>query len=116
MQPTSIVAGKYFGYQLRIADEFIMITNAMQISFIVVVALLAMDGILRYKHLQIRTQLILMLISQLLVAVDVYTFNGINHYIFMPFTLTDVCVLVATYYAFSTPIRMIKSSNISVRE
>lgn len=106
-QPTAIVQGEQFGYQLILCGQFPFYLSIVQGSFIVVAILLCINGIIKYKHLQIRTQLIILILAQCLLALDGISYSLDNLQVIPPFTVTEAFALMATYYAFSRTVRSI---------
>lgn len=107
-QPTSIEKGTSFGYVLVLNENFRQYLSIAQISFILVISALCLKGIIKYKHLQIRVQLIIVLIAQALLMSDGLSYSINRLTVFAPFTLTEAFAFMATYYCFSQPIKSIK--------
>lgn len=107
-QPTTIEKGASFGYVLALNEGFRQYLSIAQISFITVISFLCLKGISRYKHLQIRVQLIILLIAQVLLVNDGLSYGISRLTFFMPFTITEAFAFMATYYCFSQPIKSIK--------
>ncbi len=107
-QPTVIVPGSQFGYVLELAHNHQFYFNIAQGSMILVTLLLAFVGILRYKNLQIRTQLIMIILAQMTLLLD-----GITCYVkvvhtFPVFTVSELFGFVAVCYAFSNRLLEVK--------
>lgn len=107
-QPTKIVQGIQFGYQLRLTGEFTKYLSVAQGCFVGVIIILCGIGIVCYKHLQMRTQLFIIILAQLLLALDGFNYSSHKLWVIQPFTLTEGFALVATYYAFSVSIKSLK--------
>lgn len=106
-QPTEIVQGSRYGYQLILIGKFPFYLSVAQGSFVVVILALCSIGIISYKHLQIRTQLFLIILAQLLLTLDGLNYIKEDRIIFPPFTITESFALLTTYYAFSKTVRVI---------
>ncbi len=108
-QPTEIIQGSQFGYQLMLSGSFPYYLSIMQGSLVVILSSLCLIGIMRYKHLQIRTQLFLILLAQVLLALDGLGYRSQQGRIFPAFTVTEAFSLITTYYAFSKTIKVIRA-------
>lgn len=104
-QPTAIVQGTQFGYQLRLTGQFSSYLSIAQGCFVGVMVILCAIGLVYYKHLQIRIQLFIIILAQLLLTLDGVSYKSYRLWVMQPFTLTEFFVLFATYYAFSVPIK-----------
>lgn len=105
-QPTELVRGSRFGYELTLTGEFPFYLSVAQGSMALILIGTCLVAMLRYKHLQIRTQLLFLMAAQVLLVLDGlgYYFPGMR--LFSPFTLTEAFGFAATYYAFSKPVKM----------
>ena len=106
-QPTEIIQGSQFGYQLRLTGAFPMYLSIAQGSFVMIIVTLCLIGMIRYKHLQIRTQLFMMILAQILLTLDGINYGKDRLWVLQPFTLTEVFALATTYYAFVVAIKSI---------
>lgn len=106
-QPTNIVQGSQFGYRLVLSGRFSFYLSVAQASFIIIAVLICVAGIIKYKHLQIRTQLLIIILAQCLLALDGISFNLEHLQVIPPFTITEAFALMATYYAFAKTVRSI---------
>ena len=68
---------------------------------------LSVYGILRYKHLQIRVQLLFMIASGLLLAVDGISYGSDQLFLFPPFTVTEAFGFMGTSYCFAHAVKTI---------
>ncbi len=107
-QPTRIMQGESFGYVLVLVKPFPTYLGLMQGSFVLIIILLCCIGLLRYKHIQIRVQMCVMIISQLMLAIDGLGYLKARHNSIPPFTLSEAFAFFAIYYIFSKPIKEIK--------
>lgn len=115
-QPTQIIKAKQFGYELLLTGKFPFYLSVAQGSLALIIILIGIGGIIKYKHLQIRVQLIFILLAQLLLIAD-----GLSYYliarglievrVFQPFTFTEAFGFAATYYAFSKQIKILNQKN-----
>ncbi len=107
-QPTQIVESKLFGYELVLISPFNRYLGIAQASFIVVIIGLCIIGILSYKHLQIRIELLMIILAQILLVIDGVSISKSMHHFFRLFTVTEAFALWTVYYVFSHPLKMIK--------
>lgn len=108
MQPTEIIQGTQYGYQLRLTGDFSNYLRIAQASFVGVIVLLCGISLVYYKHLQIRIQLFIIILGQLLLTLDGLSYTSHRLWIIQPFTLTECFALLAAYYAFSVRIKSLK--------
>lgn len=108
-QPTQLIESSIYGYELLLISPFNRYLSIAQGSFIVIIAVLCVIGILRYKHLQIRAQLILILLAQVILVIDGIYFGREEIRIFKLFTVSEVIALWAIYYGLSNSIKSIKA-------
>ena len=106
-QPTEIIQGSQFGYQLILTGDFSKYLSIAQGSFVSIMIILCLIGIICYKHLQIRIQLFMIILAQILLTLDGLNYEGDKLWVFKPFTLTEFFALATTYYAFSIIIKSI---------
>ncbi|WP_069997392.1 hypothetical protein [Cellulosilyticum sp. I15G10I2] len=107
-QPTVVVQGESFGYALHLIDRYPMYLSIAQGSFIAIVFILSIIGIMNYKNLQIRVQLLMIIMAQITLLLD-----GITYFIKIPhtfprFTVSEVLGFAALIYAFSSKIIEVK--------
>ena len=107
-QPTQIVENELFGYELILLEPFNRYLGIAQGSFIVLISLLCVIGILKYKHLQIRVELFVILLAQGLLVIDGVNVSKCGHHFFRLFTVTEAFALWAVYYALSKALKTIK--------
>ena len=107
-QPTRIIQSKTMGYQLQLTGNFQTYLTVAQGSFVILVILLALYGIKRYKHLQIRAQLMMIILAQILLTID-----GLSYYwhwqlrMIQPFTVSEILGFLAVYYCLALPVKEI---------
>lgn len=104
-QPTEIIKGNQFGYQLQLIDRFPFYLSIVQGSLVTIIILICLYGIYKYKHLQIRVQLIFIIAAQVLLALDGISFSMSLPRVFMPFTITEAFGFAATYYAYKKAVK-----------
>lgn len=104
-QPTWLVGGTAYGYELILIPPFNRYLAIVQGSFITVIAILAIIGLIRYKHLQIRIQLAILLLAQGLLVIDgIYSGKEVL-LLFKLFTVSEIFGLWTIGYAFWHPMR-----------
>ena len=108
VQPTQIVQGANYGYILSLRDPFSLYLSIAQGSFITVMIILCIIGLVKYKNIQLRVQYIVLILAQIGLTLD-----GIGYYLggdklFPPFTITEALGFLAIYYVFKVPIIEIK--------
>ena len=106
-QPTEIVRGRSYGYVLTLTGRWPMYLSIAQGSLIVIIVLVCIYGIMRYKHLQIRVQLFFIVCAQVLLALDGMSYRLSTMQVFPPFTLSEAFGFAATYYTFGHALRAI---------
>lgn len=109
-QPTEIVQGASFGYALELTGRFPIYLSIAQSAMIAVIIILSVIGIVKYKNLQLRVQLIVIIIAQLTLLLD-----GLSYFIEVPrtfprFTVSEIFGFLAIFYAFS--VKMIEHKGI----
>ena len=107
-QPTEIIQGTQFGYQLKLVEQFSNYLRVVQGSFVGIIIILCSISLIYYKHLQIRIQLMIIILSQVLLTLDGLSYQSHRLWVIQPFTLTEAFALFATYYAFYIPIKLFK--------
>lgn len=99
-QPTEIKMAPNFGYTLELTGKFPLYLSIAQGSFVIIIILLCLIGLFKYKNAYLRSQYFVIIIAQILLTLD-----GLSYYrpmlsVFPPFTVTEVFGFLATYYAF----------------
>lgn len=107
-QPTEIVENALFGYELMLISPFNRYLSIVQGSFIGIIVLLCIIGIIGYKHLQIRIELFIIILAQLLLMIDGVSISKAMHHFFRLFTVTEAFALWTVYYAFFNTLKTIK--------
>ena len=107
-QPTKIVQGATYGYTLQLTGSFPLYLSIAQGSFVTVIIILSIIGLVRYKNIQLRAEYIVIILAQLTLVLD-----GLGYYIggvrlFPPFTASEILGFAAVYYCFKVPILEIK--------
>ena len=107
-QPTRIVKSEKIGYELILTGQFPMYLSIVQGCFVGVILILCLIGIWRYKNVQMRVQLAIIILAQLALTID-----GLSYYVdriwtIPPFTLSEAFGFFAVYYILSKPIKDIK--------
>lgn len=104
-QPTQLIGSTAYGYELILISPFNRYLAIVQGSFITVIGILAIIGMVRYKHLQIRIQLAILLLAQGLLVIDgIYTGKEAL-LLFKLFTVSEIFGLWTIGYAFWHPMR-----------
>ena len=108
MQPTKIIKGKSMGYELVLTGQFPLYLSVAQGLFVMIAIILCLIGILKYKSLQIRGQLLMIILAQLALTADGLSYYSQSITTIPPFTLTEAFGFFAIYYTLSQPIKEIK--------
>ncbi len=108
MQPTKIIKGKGIGYELVLTGQFPLYLSLVQGLFVIIAIILCLIGIFKYKSIQIRGQLFIIILAQLALAVDGSSYYSQGIHTIPPFTLTEAFGFIAVYYIFCKPIKEIK--------
>lgn len=107
-QPTRIVKSEGIGYELMLTGQFPLYLSIVQGSFAIIILVLCLIGIWKYKNVQMRVQLGIIILAQLALMVDgLSSYKGMLHTI-PPFTLSEAFGFLAVYYILSSPIKEIK--------
>lgn len=107
-QPTHIVQGSRFGYVLELVEPYPIYLSVAQGSFVMIMVVLALIGILKYRSIQIRVQLFVIIVAQMMLTLDglSYLFEGITT--IPPFTVSEIAGFLAVYYAFKVRLIEVK--------
>ena len=106
-QPNKLIQSEAYGYELVLTPIFSKYLSIVQGSFITIIVILCLVGCLRYRHLQIRVQLILIILAQGLLTLD-GIFSGTQMLSLVKyFTLTEAFAIWVVDYAWSHPIKII---------
>lgn len=103
-QPTEIVQGMQYGYQLQLIDAFPLYLSIVQGSFIVIMIVLCIIGFVRYKNIQLRVQYVALILAQIVLTLDGISFSRTSIKLFPPFTASEILGFLAVYYGFKEPI------------
>ncbi|MBE6021614.1 MAG: hypothetical protein E7231_00110 [Cellulosilyticum sp.] len=95
-QPTCLVENSAYGYELLLVSPFERYLSIAQGSFIGVMTILCVIGIFKYKHPQIRTQLLMILLAQGLLVIDGIASGDERILLFKLFTVTEAFALAVT--------------------
>lgn len=107
-QPTVILKGENFGYSLGIVNPYRIYLITAQLILMGIVLILSIVGMIKHKNLQIRVQLFMIIIAQTTLLLDVVSYLIKIPQTFSRFTISEVFVLVALFYAFSKKIIEVK--------
>lgn len=107
-QPTRLVESSAYGYELSLIPPFDRYLAFVQGSFIVVVTILCLIGLVRYKHLQIRIELVILLLAQGLLVIDGIYSGKDQIFIFKLFTVSEGFTLWTIGYALYHPFRRLR--------
>ena len=107
-QPTAISQGDGYGYVLELTGKYPLYLGVAQSSFIAIVMLLCIYGIIKYKNMQLRAQYIIIMLAQVILFLD-----GLSYFVkilkvFPPFTVSEVFGFLAVYYAFKQKVLEIR--------
>ncbi len=100
-QPTRIVQGKNYGYVLELLQPYSFYLAIMQSAFIGIALLLCGVGIVKYKHIEIRVKLFILVLAQLTLLLDGLTYFLPILHTFPPFTVSEVFGFLAVGYGLS---------------
>ena len=107
-QPTRIVKGECIGYQLILTGQFPLYLSIVQGCFVIMILILCLIGIWKYKNVQMRVQLGIIMLAQLALTIDGLSYYRDSLCIIPPFTLSEAFGFFAVYYILSNPIKEIK--------
>jgi len=107
-QPTNIIQGESFGYALELAGKYPMYLSIAQGSIAFIIILLSVIGIIKYKNIQLRAQLIIIIIAQIILFLDGLTYFLKILHTFPAFTVSEVFGFLAVLYAFSHKVIEVK--------
>jgi len=113
VQPTRIVQGKKFGYTLELIGSYPLYLSIAQGSFVAIMIILCVIGMIKYKHLQLRTQLFVIIMAQIVLILDGLTYWTQLLPTLPPFTVSEILGFLAVLYGFSNKMIEIKSAAIS---
>ena len=100
-QPTQIVRGKNFGYVLELVGSFPRYLSIVQGSFVFIMFIICLTGLLYYKNSQLRSQYLVLIFSLIVLTLDGLSyFIPINSFL-PPFTVSEMFGFLAILYAFS---------------
>ncbi len=107
-QPTRIIKDERIGYELILTGQFPLYLSIIQGCFVAIILILCLIGIWKYKNVQMRVQLAIIILAQLALTID-----GLSYYVdglctIPPFTLSEAFGFFAIYYILSKPIKDIK--------
>lgn len=107
-QPTKIVQGNSFGYALELVGKYPIYLSIAQSSLVAIIIVMSLIGIIKYKNIQLRTQLTIIIIAQIMLVLD-----GLSYFIevlrvFPAFTVSEIFGFLAICYAFTAKIAEVK--------
>lgn len=110
-QPTVIMQGERFGYVLELTGRYALYLGIAEGSLMGIIFILCGIGFLKYRNIQLRIQLLMIIMAQVTLILD-----GISYYIkgihtFPRFTLSEIFGFLAVFYIFSNKIIEIKGIN-----
>lgn len=107
-QPTQIIQGASYGYELALVDPFPLYLSIVQGSFVVIIIILSIIGLVKYKNIQLRVQYIVIILAQIALTLDGIGYYRTGSRLFPPFTASEILGFLAVYYAFKVPMMEIK--------
>lgn len=107
-QPTEVVQGVSYGYQLQLTGSFPLYLSIVQGSFIMIMVILCMIGLVRYKNIQLRVQYIVIILAQIALTLDGIGYYRMGTKLFPPFTASEILGFLAVYYSLKVPMMEIK--------
>lgn len=99
-EPTQVVISDTFGYKLILTGNFPIYLSIAQGSFVAIIIIICLIGILKYKNEYLRSQYFVLIGAQVLLALDGLTYLIPTITTIPPFTLTEVFGFIAIFYAF----------------
>ena len=103
LKPYQVAKSQVLGYTLRLTGDWYIYLAALQVSFVAIFILGALYGLKLYKHKQITSQYIVLIMCQLLFLIDGFTYFGLATASIPVFTLTEIFGFLGIYYGFSKP-------------
>ena len=103
LKPYRVVKSQALGYILKLTGDWHLYLTVLQVSFMVIFILGASYGLKLYKHKQIRSQYMVLIMCQLLFLIDGLTYFGLVPGSIPVFTLTEIFGFLGIYYGFSRP-------------
>jgi hypothetical protein len=106
MQPTRIIVDKKFGYNLQLIGNFNLYLSIAQGSFVIIVLILCLVGIIKYKNAKLRSRYFAIIIAHIALTLDGLSYFYSSFDIIPQFTLTEVLGFLAILYAFRERIKV----------
>jgi len=103
LKPYQIIKSHVLGYALRLIDPWPLYLTGLQGIFVLFFILAALYGWKCYKHQQIRSQYMILIMCQLLFTIDGLAYFRLTVPSIPIFTLTEALGFLALYYGFSQP-------------
>ncbi len=101
-QPTIIIQGSSFGYALQLVGRYPIYLSIAQSSLMAIIFMLSMIGLVKYKSMQLRVQLIMIMMAQVTLLLDGITYFIQVAHTFPRFTVSEIFGFLALLYAFSS--------------
>ncbi|OOB78055.1 MAG: hypothetical protein BEN18_08365 [Epulopiscium sp. Nuni2H_MBin001] len=99
-QPTEIVMGESFGYELILIEPYQNYLALAQGSMSAIIVLICLNCLLFYKHPVLRSQYTFLIIAQIGLALDGLSIvYNVEARLFHPFIITEIIGFLAIYYA-----------------
>lgn len=108
-QPTQLSTSSLYHYDLVIIQPFTTYFMIAELSFSFVIMSLCCIGMNTYKHLQIRVELLLLLLASVLLAIDALYLNSTGLRCFKIFTVSEIFAYWVCFYTLSHAIKPIKA-------
>lgn len=99
-QPTKIGIASTYGYVLELTGKFPVYLSIVQGSFAIIMILLCLIGILKYKHEQLRSQYFVIIMAQILLVLDGILYHMPMLQTLPKFTISEILGFLAIFYAF----------------
>lgn len=101
LKPYRIIKSNSTGYVLVLQGKWGIYLNVAQSIFCVIFIIASIYAYNLYKHKQVRSQYLVLIICQLLFLVDGIIYLGYGSPLIQPFTLTEVFGFLGIYYGFA---------------
>lgn len=102
-RPFKIIKSPIIGYSLTLTGKWALYLSMMQGFFIFIFIIATIYGFTLYKHKQIRSQYFVLIISQLLLLQDGFSYFGLGSPVIPVFTVTEGLCFLGLYYSFIKP-------------
>lgn len=109
-QPTLLQAGSGWGYEVALQPSYTMDFMMLQGSFLGIICIIGMVGIVQYKHLQIRTQIGVIMMAHILCLVEKWGIGKAEYLMIRPFIIVEILMIWGAGYVLSRTVKSHKKS------